>query len=189
MPAPSLQHEIGKRRPFEHPEEEALLNLVRTGAALQADFARLLKSHGLSDASYNVLRILRGHAAIIRRRAAGRGKTGAGDNGAAHEAARPRGAVPSQTIGQEMVAHVPDVTRLVDRLEARALVRRVRTEDDRRVVLVSITRAGLDLLARLDKPITDLHRRQLAHMTRGELATLGRLLTKARHPPSAPIPP
>ncbi|MGE5194516.1 MAG: MarR family winged helix-turn-helix transcriptional regulator [Deltaproteobacteria bacterium] len=75
------------------------------------------------------------------------------------------------------------MTRLVDRLESAALVRRCRTEEDRRVVLICVTPAGLELLARLDQPVRDLHVQTLGHLSRGELAELNRLLVKARTPP------
>ena len=148
-----LQHEIGKKRPFEAPEVEAFLNILRTAGLLSAEAGRFMKSHGLTEAQYNALRILRGH----------------GDAG-----------VACQTIGQELVAHVPDVTRLVDRLVKAGWAERSRGEEDKRQVLVRITRAGLDLLARIDRPLLDLHRRQLGHMPRPELARLSALLVKAR---------
>lgn len=150
----TLQHEIGKKLPFESPAQEATLNIVRTASVLGVDFARFFRGRGLSDAQFNALRILRGH--------------------------HPSG-VPSQTIGEQLIAQVPDVTRLVDRLVEAGWAQRHRTSEDRRVVLVCITKAGLDLLSKLDKPILEIHDRQLAHMTKAELKELSRLLVKARH--------
>lgn len=150
-----LQTEIKKRRPFESPAEEAFLNLVRTYGVLEADFLRLFKQHGISEPKYNVLRILRG----------------AGGDG-----------LPSLEIASRMITRVPDVTRIVDRLETQGLVKRSRRSDDLRVVIVSITKKGIDLLTRLDEPVKQLHCRQLQHMTRGELEELSRLLEKARTP-------
>lgn len=151
----SLQQELRKRRPFESPEEEAYLNLLRTTAHLGAEVAALFRAYGLSASAYNVLRILRGH--------------------------HPQG-LPSHQIGEQMVARVPDVTRLVDRLEKMGLAERVRTDHDRRVVIVRITKAGLDVLAKLDRPIAELHKKQLGHLTARELAELNRLLVRARYP-------
>jgi DNA-binding MarR family transcriptional regulator len=159
----SLAEEIGKRHPFESPEQEAFLNILRTGACLGADFDRLFRAHGLSEATYNALRILRGHHRP--------GPGGGGGGG---------GGVPSQTIGKELITNVPDVTRLVDRLVEAGLAERCRIESDRRVVMVKITRPGLDLLARLDKPLRDLHAAQLGHLSRKELEQLSRLLVMAR---------
>ena len=152
----SLKDEIKKKKPFEHPEEEAYLNLLRTTAVLYAQFEALLKQAGLSEPQYNVLRILRGVG-------------GCG--------------LPSSEVGARMITRVPDVTRLVDRLEAAGLVERCRIAQDRRVVQVKITAKGLAALAELDEPLVTLNKKLLAHMTRKELDDLIRLLEKARHPP------
>lgn len=151
--ARTLQHEIGKKKPFDLPEEEAYLNLLRTVGVLSADFGSMFREHGLSEATYNVLRILRGHG--------------------------PEGC-SCGVIGDEMVTQVPDVTRLVDRLESMGLAERRRIAGDRRVVIVAISTKGLDLLDRLDKPARDIHRAQLGHMTKAELVELSRLLVRAR---------
>lgn len=161
----TLQHELGKRQPFEHPEVEAMLNLVRTASRLQSENERLIKSFGLSGATYNILRILRGHQQY-----AGRGFRG----------------VPCSQIGAELVTSVPDVTRLIDRLIEAGLVERERSEEDRRIVFIRITKDGLDRLAQVDQPLLDLHLAQLGHLSRGELATLNELLVKARRPAASP---
>jgi len=164
-PSPTLQHEIGKKRPFDLAEQEAHLNVLRTAACLARNFERLFRAHGLSEATYNALRIIRGHCA-----------------GAKPDEKSGEGGVPSQTIGKQLIAEVPDVTRLIDRLVASEppLVERSRVEHDRRVVMVRITKAGLDVLARLDKSVRELHVRQLGHMSRRELEQLSELLVKAR---------
>ncbi len=147
-----LQSALKKQRPFDAPEEEVSLNLMRTGDILQAGFARLFKEHGISSPLYNVLRILRGEGAPL----------------------------PCLEVASRMVTRVPDMTRLVDRLEALGLVARARIEEDRRVVLVAITETGLALLESLEGPVHDLHRRQLGHLSPEETAELNRLLVKAR---------
>jgi DNA-binding MarR family transcriptional regulator len=157
----TLKDEIGKRHAFASPEEEAHLNLLRTVSVLDAAFAPLFKAKGLSETTYNILRILRGHHAAPNADPAG---------------------IPCQTIGDQLVSRLPDVTRLVDRLETAGLVRRSRTPEDRRVVLVGITRKGLSLLAELDEPVNTLGRALFKHMTKSELTDLVRLLTKARRP-------
>lgn len=151
-----LGREIGKKRPFDAPEQEAMLNLLRTADRLQIEFVRLFREHGLSSPQYNVLRILRGEG---------------GDG------------LPCLEIASRMVTAVPDITRLVDRLESSKLAKRVRSTEDRRVVRVRITPAGQRLLEKLDGPVLDLHRRLLDHMTRAELSELSRLLEKARSRP------
>lgn len=154
MSRPRLQEEIKQSRPFEQPEAEAILNVARTQEVLRAPLDALMKSNGLSGSSYNVLRILRG----------------AGDEG-----------LPCREIGDRMVTRVPDVTRLLDRLEAAGLVIRQRDSEDRRVVITRITGDGMELLGSLDQPIRDLEKELLGHMTREELDTLSRLLEAARH--------
>jgi DNA-binding MarR family transcriptional regulator len=149
-----LQDEIKKREPFAVPEQEVALNLARTNDRLQAEFARLFKRHGITGAQYNVLRILRGEGQPL----------------------------PCQEIGCRMITQLPDMTRLLDRLVQAGLVERSRTEEDRRVVLTRITDAGLRLLAQLDAPVIETHRRQLGHLAPAELAELNRLLVKARCP-------
>jgi DNA-binding MarR family transcriptional regulator len=159
--AVTLKEEIGKRRPFESPEQEAYLNLLRTFAVLEEPIAKLLKARGLSEATYNTLRILRGE-----QRSGGAGAAG----------------VSCNTIGERLLSRVPDVTRLVDRLERKGLAKRQRAKDDRRVVLISITAKGLELLEKLDRPLMEVHKTQLRHMARRDLEDLNRLLVKARHP-------
>jgi DNA-binding MarR family transcriptional regulator len=159
-----LQIELCKRSAFAHPEDEAYLNLVRTTSLLAHETEQLFRPHGLSSATYNVLRIIRGHAMEAKR---------AGE--------RFRG-VPCSTIAQQTITQVPDLTRLIDRLHAEGLVDRQRSDEDRRVVLIRLTAKGRSRLAQLDGPLEQLHRRQLGHLTKKELAELNRLLVKAREP-------
>lgn len=157
----ALQTELRKKQPFDCREQEATLNLLRTADFLTREAAALFEQHGISTPQYNVLRILRGHR----------------DSG-----------LPCQEIVAQMVTQTPDITRLVDRLEAAGLATRARTAADRRVVLVHITKPGLDLLERLDKPVLDLHRRQMHHLTPAEITELNHLLVKLRQPPAATSP-
>lgn len=155
----TLGDEIGKSKPFQIPEQEAYLNLLRTASVLSEGFARLFAGHGLSETAYNALRILRG----------------AGEGGRM-----------CQEIGGQLVARVPDVTRLVDRLEREGLVSRRRGERDRRAVYVVITARGLEALAALDEPVMHLHRAQLGHLSGEDLASLIGLLERARRGNAAP---
>ncbi|GMV91802.1 MAG: hypothetical protein AMXMBFR82_15800 [Candidatus Hydrogenedentota bacterium] len=151
----ALQTEIKQRKAFAGPEDEAMLNIMRTHSVLTGISSALLKEQNLSAPLYNILRILRG----------------AGDHGArVHD------------IGDRMVAREPDMTRLIDRLEKLKLARRERCKVDRRVIYVHITPAGLDTLATLDGPVREMHRKLLGHMSATELATISRLMVKAREP-------
>lgn len=176
-----LARQLGKRRPFDTPEQEAYLNLVRTTTELSASFERLFKRHGLSEATYNVLRILRGEALAAGAPGHASGADHArnpAESAPSHD--RPAAGRACHEIARRMVAGVPDVTRLVDRLERAGLARRARLSTDRRVVLVQITPAGLERLERLDAPVLARHREQLGHLSAAELDTLNALLVKAR---------
>jgi len=150
---PTLQEVVGKKRPFDTPAQEAHLNIVRTSQALASRELRFFKTYGLSPPGYNVLRILRASGES--------GKT-------------------CTDIRNDLVSQVPDVTRLLDRLERAGFVERRRCTDDRRVVFAAITQKGLDLLERLDGPILELHGKVLGHLDNDELVTLSSLLEKAR---------
>lgn len=133
-------------------EEATYLELLRTSDLLTRALLPVLKAEDLSATQYNVLRILRG----------------AGDP------------LPCSEIASRMITRDPDITRLLDRLDARGFVSRTRDTEDRRTVLARITPQGLRLLARLDDPIQDAHRRVLGHLGRERLAELGELLRQAR---------
>lgn len=159
MSAPKLQDELKKKRGFDSPEQQAYLNLAYTHAQFAAQFAQLFKAYGLSEATYNILRVLRG----VRKHS---------ENG--------RDALPCGEIGERLITRVPDVTRLIDRLVKAELVDRIRGEADRRVVLARITTKGLALLRKIDGPVLELHGQTLGHLTRAELKQLNDLLQRAR---------
>lgn len=153
----TLADEIKQTKPFSSLAEEAFLNLQRTAEALVRGSAETLKPFGITGTQYNVLRILRG--------------------------AGPEG-LPCSEIGERMVTRDPDVTRLLDRLEKQHFITRTRSDEDRRVVNTRITKKGLDLLEKLDTPMTEIHTRQLGHMSRESLLSLIESLQIARQ--SAP---
>jgi len=142
-----------KRRQAPSPEEAALLDLARTYDLLSRGPAQLLKTEDLSSTQYNVLRILRG---------------------------TPEG-LPCGEIASRMITRDPDVTRLLDRLEKRGLIARWRETKDRRMVMARITPDGLKLLSRLDRPMQDIHRKQLSHLGLERLRALSKLLQAARN--------
>jgi DNA-binding MarR family transcriptional regulator len=147
-----LQQELRKREPFASAEQEAVLGLFRTSDRMQHRFARLFREYGLTPSQYNILRILRGE-----------GKP-----------------MPCLAIAQRTITVVPGITGLIDRLAEAGFVLRQRSEEDRRVVNVSITTAGEEVLARLDEPLIQLHRELMGSFSAEELAELIRLLDKAR---------
>jgi DNA-binding MarR family transcriptional regulator len=134
-------------------EDRLFVALLTVADALSLEAEQLVKSAGLSGTQYNVLRILRG----------------AGPHGLACSA-----------IGDRMISHDPDITRLLDRMEKRGLITRERQTDDRRVVLTRITSKGLETLKHLDQPIHELHKRQFRHMPASRLKALAKLLEELR---------
>jgi DNA-binding MarR family transcriptional regulator len=130
-------------------ENQVYIALLKAADKLAQDAEQLLKEHGLTGAQYNVLRILRG--------------------------AQPAG-LACREVSERMISHDPDMTRLLDRMEKRALITRERQIDDRRVVRARITPHGLQLLKTLDGPIRELHARQFHHIKPARLKQLARLL-------------
>jgi DNA-binding MarR family transcriptional regulator len=151
---PKLQQELKKRRPFDSPEQEAALNVLRTNDQLQIRFARLFRGYGLTPSQYNVLRILRGEGKPL----------------------------PVLEIAGRTVTVVPGITGLIDRLEQAGFVRRERCATDRRVIYVALTDKGAATLAELDEPVLALHGELMGHLSRDELKELNRLLEKVRGP-------
>lgn len=147
-----LRTEIKQKKPFASMEGEAFLNLQRTADTLRRGLAEVLKPAGLSPSQYNILRILRG----------------AGGTGCA-----------CRELGERMVTRDPDVTRLLDRLEAQGLITRERGREDRRVVRTCVTEKGLRILRDLDAPIMHLHHRLLGHLGNRRLRALIELLEVA----------
>ena len=134
-------------------QQEAYLAIQRTAALLGHALAETIRPLGLTATQYNVLRILRG----------------AGEGGLCRNDVRDR-----------MIAQVPDVTRLLDRMEEMGLIERRREGADRRFVTTRITADGLRLLSELDEPVAAAHQRLLGHLDDASLRTLVALLGRAR---------
>lgn len=137
-----------KQARFESPAQEALLNLLVAAGHLRALVDEACERHGITQAQYNVLRILRG----------------------AHPDGYPRG-----EISARMVDRAPDVTRLIDRLESAGLVERVKGSGDRRLSVTRITRAGLSLLTKMDAPIRAINRTLFQRVPVKDLKQLSRI--------------
>src|SRR5690606_25297749 len=103
-----LRDEIRQNRPFQSLEQEAYLRVVRTASVLSDRLERVLEPAGITLPQYNVLRILRG----------------------SHD----NGGLCRNDLRERMLTRMPDVTRLLDRLEAAGYVRRTRDTEDRRMV-------------------------------------------------------
>jgi len=148
----SIQQEIKQTRPFHSKAQEAALGLMRTADLVRREVTKVVEPHGITIQQYNVLRILRG----------------AGENG-----------LPTLEIAERMIEEAPGITRLIDRLEAKKLVKRERCRKDRRRVWCQITKDGLALLEKLDTPVREAER-ALGSLSSTELTQLVALLDRAR---------
>jgi DNA-binding MarR family transcriptional regulator len=134
-------------------QQEAVVSILRTANYLRRFCSPLFDLHGITSQQYNVLRILRG----------------AGLAG-----------LPTLEIAERMIEQAPGITRLLDRLEAKKLVRRERPSDNRRQVLCYVTKPGLDVLRELDAPMKEQAVTALRMLKRSEIEELIRLLELAR---------
>ena len=154
MPS-ALQQELRQRRPFQSAGHEAVVGLMRTADLIRRQAAALIEPHGITLQQFNVLRILRG--------------------------AEPDGLCRNE-LRDRMLTRMPDVTRLLDRMEESGLVTRTRDADDRRLVSTRITRQGRRMLDDLDGAVSAHQKQRLGHLDKEQLRTLSDLLTLVRQP-------
>lgn len=144
---------------FDSLEQEAYLQLWRTYDRLRELDEQVFQRRGITAQQYNALRILK--------------------------SVRP-GALSTSAVGARLVSRAADMTRLLDKLEEQGLVSRRRCEENRRVVYVSITAAGVAVVGRLAADVKRLGKQQLGHLDRRTLRTLIDILSKAREPHEDP---
>jgi MarR family transcriptional regulator, organic hydroperoxide resistance regulator len=136
-------------------EERIAVLILRAADFVGLQGEQLFKSHGLTGTQYNVLRILRG--------------------------AGPEG-LPCKSVGDRMISHDPDMTRLLDRMEKRGLIVRERQKDDRRVVKARIAPSGLEILKKLDQPVREVHKKHFVQFSATKLKQLEELLEECQKP-------
>lgn len=144
----ALKRRIKQTAGFESPAAEAMLNLMVAADHVRARLDCACAGFGVTHGQYNVLRILRG----------------------VHPEGHPR-----CEIAARMLEKAPDVTRLVDRLEAQGLAERVRSEADRRLSLTRITPKGLELLERMEAPMNETGRYFSERVSRSDCRELSRI--------------
>ncbi len=150
----SLAGEARKDQLAHARQQEAVVSILRTANYLRTFCSPIFDLHSITPQQYNVLRILRG----------------AGLEG-----------LPTLEIAERMIEHAPGITRLLDRLEAKKLVRRERPSGNRRQVLCYVTKAGLDLVRELDGPMQEQAVEALRSLKKSEVDELIRLLELARN--------
>ena len=131
------------------PAHEALLNIFVAAGHIRVRFDQACAEHDITTAQFNVLRILRG--------------------------THPGGYARCDIVGR-MLDRAPDVTRLIDRLEARGLVERDRSTEDRRRSVTTITAKGLELLDRMEPNIEALNRHVEERLSPEDRRELSRIL-------------
>lgn len=150
-----LEQEIKQQRPFARRSSEALVSIMRTAAVLDHAVNDALKPHGITATQYNVLRILRGS-----------GKRG----------------LCGREVGERLISRVPDVSRLLDRMDAQGLMTRERDAADRRHVTARITPKGLRLLVQVQPALEEIERQRTEHVSPESLRALIETLDAVRQP-------
>ena len=150
-----LETELRQTRPFASRLEEAVVGLFRTAEVVRRALGDVLGAKSITLQQYNVLRILRG----------------AGADGLCRNEVRDR-----------LINRMPDVTRLLDRMEEAGLVTRERDTADRRLVTTHLTARGRELVDSLDTPTAEEHQRRMGHLSEDQRRTLIGLLSLVRNP-------
>ena len=148
-----LLDELKQTKPFASAAAEGTVALLKTADVVRRRVSGVVEPHGVTLQQYNVLRILRG----------------AGEGG-----------LPTLEIGERLIEETPGVTRLLDRLEAKGLVRRTRCPRDRRRVLCEVTKDGLALLARMDAVVLRADEEALGRLPRADVERLLQILEAIR---------
>ena len=148
-----VQSEIRQTKPFRSTAQEATVALLRTASIVNRALARVVEPYGLSLAQYNALRIIRG----------------AGTGG-----------IPTLSIRERMIEEGTTITRLLDKLEEAALIRRERSVPDRRQVLCFVTDGGRKLLDTLDPLVNAADEEAVSTLSALELERFIDLLDEVR---------
>jgi DNA-binding MarR family transcriptional regulator len=143
----ALKKRISQEK-FESPQQEAILNLLVASDFLRAKLDAVFTQFGISTGQYNVLRILKG--------------------------AHPDGHSRCEII-RRLVERAPDVTRLVDRLEAQGFAERDRSESDRRLSITRITPKGLELIAAVEPSMQEVTQHFTERVSRQDCRELSRI--------------
>ena len=140
-----FQKKIKQKKPFHSLMTEAAVGLLITADVLRRKLSALVEQGGVTFQQFNVLRILRG----------------AGTEG-----------LPTREIAARLLEKSPGITRFIDQLETRGLVKRRRSTSDRRQVFCMITESGLELLSKLDQPVDEWDEQRLSVLNERELKQL-----------------
>jgi DNA-binding MarR family transcriptional regulator len=155
MPS-KLLAELKQTKPFPRATAEAFLSVLRTAAVLEHQLTEALKPYGITHTQYNVLRILRGAGA---------------------------GGLCGREVAERMVSRVPDVSRLLDRMEESGLIARERDDNDRRHVTARITPKGLGLVEEVAPRLEAVERARFGRLPAAQVRQLIDILASLRGNP------
>src|SRR5688572_18181184 len=145
-----IEEEI-KQQKFRSAYQKAVINLLYTASWLQGKQQDFFKPFKITPQQFNILRILKGQ--------------------------HPK-TISATEIKSRMLDKNSDVSRLLNRLEAKGLIDKQSCPKDKRAFDVIITTAGMDVLVDLDKKQKQID--TVIHLTEKEAEELSNLLDKAR---------
>ncbi|UTW63600.1 MarR family transcriptional regulator [bacterium SCSIO 12741] len=131
----------------------AVFQIIKTGHWITDMVSRELKEYGIYEPQFNVLRILQG----------AKGKP-----------------VSVNRILESMIQRSSNITRIIDKLEAKGLVERTLCSTDRRKMDIVITPEGSALLKKLNKKVDEFHKPMMNNLTPDEARTLTELIIKLK---------
>lgn len=146
----NIEEEIKTK--FTNNKDRFITNLVYTSNWFQNQFIEFLKPYQLSLQQFNILRILRGA----------------------------KDWVTMNDVKALMIDKFPNTTRLSDKLLSKGLIERKRSEEDRRIVYVAISKKGLELLEAIDQDDSINHMKFMDRISDEEAKRCSEILDKMR---------
>ena len=93
-------------------------------------------------------------------------------------ASSPEGRMPTSELNAQLVSTPPNTSWLSDRMQERGLLKKSKSPDDGRVVILELTEKGWKALGAAAPLVFEAERALLSAFSRTELRTLGKLLTR-----------
>lgn len=147
-----LEEEI-KQKSFKSEQEKGIVNLIYTYSWMDHQMKAFFKEYDLTPQQFNILRILRG------------------------QYPNPCAII---TLRDRMLDKMSDASRIVERLRIKNLVIRTVSQNDRRLVDIVISQAGLELLEKIDQNFTSVQKSIFSNLDDQEAKLLNQLLDKLR---------
>lgn len=147
----SINQDIKQQRQFRNEHHKATVNILFSSNWLMENIKKFLQKEDITPQQYNILRILRGSGTPLS----------------------------TLQIRERMLDKMSDTSRIVDRLLKKELVEKKTSQSDKRLVDVTISKKGLELLKRLEDMNASLDG-ILFGLSQDEAKTLNELLDKMR---------